>query len=223
MSVESTLVDYYAQRAHEYERIYEKPERQEELQRLKDLLRVTLAGRDVLEIACGTGYWTEVAATSAGSVTAFDINEAVLEIARGKRIEQGKVTFQVGDAYLLPSLARRFNGALGAFWWSHVPKQRRAGFLQEFHHALLPGAAVVFMDNTFVPGESTPLCRTDAQGNTYQMRRLSNGQTFEVLKNHPGEAELREAVSAHAEQVHLHWMKHYWWLSYRCKSPGPSS
>lgn len=50
------LAGYYAARAAEYERIYDKPERQAELQRLRALIPAYLAGRSVLEIACGTGY-----------------------------------------------------------------------------------------------------------------------------------------------------------------------
>ena len=44
MSTDSTLVDYYAQRAGEYERIYHKPERQNDLQRLKELIRQVIKG-----------------------------------------------------------------------------------------------------------------------------------------------------------------------------------
>ena len=48
MSNTASMVDYYARRAPEYERIYEKPERQEELRQLKEFIRNSLAGRDVL-------------------------------------------------------------------------------------------------------------------------------------------------------------------------------
>ena len=78
------MVQYYADRASEYERIYAKPERQSDLATLKDLIRKTFLDRSVLEIACGTGYWTEVLAGCAQSVVATDINEDVLEIARAK-------------------------------------------------------------------------------------------------------------------------------------------
>ena len=64
------MVAYYAERAQEYERIYEKPERQEQLHQLKRLLRDTLAGRRVVEAACGTGFWTAVAAETAAHITA---------------------------------------------------------------------------------------------------------------------------------------------------------
>jgi len=50
------LVDYYAKRAREYERIYDKPERQGDLDALKNLCHHTFTGHRVLEIACGTGF-----------------------------------------------------------------------------------------------------------------------------------------------------------------------
>ena len=74
------LVTYYAKRAAEYEAIYQKPERQSDLRELENLLRRDFAGRNVLEIACGTGYWTERVASVADSIVALDINESVLEI-----------------------------------------------------------------------------------------------------------------------------------------------
>ena len=84
MSEKTDLVDYYAKRANEYERIYQKPERQKDLANLRKLFRQAFAGHSVLEIACGTGYWTQVVAETAKSITATDINDDVLQIARAK-------------------------------------------------------------------------------------------------------------------------------------------
>jgi len=212
MNGASTLVDYYAQRAAEYERIYEKPERQEDLRQLKDWVRTALARRNVLEVACGTGYWTQVAAETACSIAAFDLNEAVLDIARCKPIDPQKVTFSIGDAYQLPVARGQFDAALVAFWWSHVPRERLAAFLDGLGLALQPGALVVFIDNTFVPGNSTPLSRTDAGGNTYQQRLLDDGRSFEVLKNYPTDGELRETVGGWLGEVELKRLTYYWWL-----------
>lgn len=220
MSVESVMVDYYAQRAREYERIYEKPERQEELLELKRVVRVAFAARDVLEVACGTGYWTEVVADTASSVTALDINESVLEVARAKPINPAKVSFQIGDAYHLPSFPRKFDAALTAFLWSHIPKSRLADFLFGLQRALKPGAIVLFLDNTYVEGESTPITRRDGEGNTFQTRRLENGNAFEVLKNYPAEQELRDAIQGYAECRELRWLKHYWWLRSESRTAG---
>ncbi len=215
MSADATMVDYYAQRAGEYERIYQKPERQEELAKLKELLRATLRECHVIEVACGTGYWTEVAAASAASIDAFDINDSTLEIARSKPLDALKVRFAVSDAFELPPPARRFEGAFAMFWWSHIPKAALSQFLRRLHAMLLPGATVVFVDNTFVPGESTPISRTDADGNSHQTRRLDSGETFEVLKNYPTEDEFCELLHGCTAQIELKWLRYYWWLSYR--------
>jgi len=218
MSGASTLVDYYAQRAAEYERIYEKPERQEDLRQLKDWVRTALSGRAVLEVACGTGYWTQVAAETARSIAAFDLNEAVLDIARRKPIDPQKVTFRIGDAYQLPVAPGQFDAALVAFWWSHVPRERLAAFMDGLRLALQPGAFVVFIDNTFVPGNSTPLSRTDAGGNTYQQRSLDDGRRFEVLKNYPTDGQLRETVGGWLGEVELKWLTYYWWWMGKVKA-----
>jgi|SRR5438105_2450595 len=213
MSIEASMVGYYAERASEYERIYHKPERQLDLQRLRSFVESTFASNDVCEVACGTGYWTEILAHSAASVFATDINEEVLAIARSKRMGQ-RVTFQREDAYALPLPSQRFTAGLSVFWWSHVPNSRLHGFLRGFHRILSPGARVVFIDNAYVEGSSTPISRTDEHGDTYQIRRLDDGSTHEVLKNFPTESELRAAVDGLATEVRVEFLRYYWILSY---------
>ena len=218
MSIDDSMVNYYADRANEYERIYAKPERQEDLRRARRFLQRTFAGAHVFEVACGTGYWTEVVARSAASVVATDINEEVLAIARSKPTDPQKVTFRREDAYALPTVPRRFTGGLAAFWWSHIPRARLHRFLVGFHHMLSPSARVVFMDNAYVEGSSTPLSRTDESGNTYQMRKLDDGSIHEVLKNFPTESELRAAVDGLVTEVQVEFLQYYWILSYVLKA-----
>lgn len=112
MSAEADLIQYYAQRAHQYERVYHKPERQSDLHTLRELVASALAGKRVLEVACGTGYWTEIIAPRAASVVALDINEEVLAFARAKSIPVGKVTFLRGDAFALQHLPGGLDAAL---------------------------------------------------------------------------------------------------------------
>src|SRR5438067_7957309 len=80
------LERYYSKRAAEYEQIYEKPERQHELEWLRRRIPALLRDTTVLEVACGTGYWTQFIARTARKVYACDISDAVLGIAREKRI-----------------------------------------------------------------------------------------------------------------------------------------
>ena len=136
---EASLPGYYARRAQEYERIYTKPERQEDLRTLRDFVGQTFAGKDVLELACGTGYWTEILSQTANSVSAIDINEEVLAIARDKPMDHHKVTILRGDIYALPEFPKPFSAGLAVFWWSHVPKVAAARFPEESATSLRSG------------------------------------------------------------------------------------
>jgi SAM-dependent methyltransferase len=214
----SPLTEYYAARAPEYERIYRKPERQENLKELRESVRTYFAGKRVLEIACGTGYWTEVLGESAESVTALDINEEVLGIARSKPGNSG-VEFRVGDAYDLPELPC-FSGCLSVFWWSHIPTGRLAEFLEGLNARLLPGARVMFIDNRYVEGNSTPINRTDLDGNTYQRRTLDDGSSHEVLKNFPTAEELLEVVAPFGARASVRFLEYYWVVSYEATGAG---
>jgi SAM-dependent methyltransferase len=214
-SEEQKLKDYYARRAHQYERIYAKPERQADLARLRESVPAIFDGRDVLEIACGTGYWTQYVATRAASVLATDVNEEVLELARLKFFPRGNVEFACVDIYSESGLPRQFDAGLGAFWWSHVPRQGQDRFIGHFHRRLQPGAVVVFLDNRYVAGSSTPLTRSDEHGNTFQSRTLDDGSRHEVLKNIPDESELADALGGRARALEYVELDYFWYLRYR--------
>ena len=188
------LESYYAKRAREYERIYDKVERQEELAWLRDRLPRLFEGRRVLEVACGTGYWTQVLARRAEHVTACDVNEPVLEIAREKPIRRGRVSFVRADAFSPGGLCDGCNAAFAGFWWSHVRKSDLSRWLAGMAGALPKGSLLAMLDNRYVEGSSTPVSRRDAQGNTYQVRPLLSGETHEVLKNFPTAAELADEI-----------------------------
>lgn len=204
------LVDYYCRRASEYEAIYAKPERQADLAVLRQAIAAVLRGARVLEIACGTGYWTQLVAGVASEVVATDLAEEPMRIAQSKSYEKQPV-FTFADAYALPESLGRFDAALAVFWWSHVPRQRIGEFLASLHGRLEHGARVVLMDNRFVEGSSTPVSEIDAQGNTYQLRRLGDGSQVRVLKNFPTEAELRSQLPP---TLNLEMLEYYWLADY---------
>jgi ubiquinone/menaquinone biosynthesis C-methylase UbiE len=213
---------YYARRAAEYEAIYAKPERQADLARMRIDIPALFVGRSVLEIACGTGYWTPLIAQQAESVLALDYNEETLAIARTKRYPRGNVQFQQGDAYALAFGKRKFSACYAGFWWSHVPLGRADAFLQGLARVLEPGATVGFMDNRYVEGSSTPVSRTDAEGNTYQSRRLADGSSHEVLKNFPAPQELRARLGRFGTGFSYTEYAYYWVATYRIMPPTTS-
>ena len=211
------LVDYYRRRAREYEAIYAKPERQADLARLRAHIPRRLAGRRVLEVACGTGYWTVLAARTAASIVATDAAEEPMRIAMSKDYAQANVRFEIADAYALGDALGRFNGALAVFWWSHVPLGRIDRFLASLHQRLEAGARVLLLDNRYVEGSSTAIAERDAEGNTYQRRRLADGSENRVLKNFPTEAELRAALAPYAREFSYRQLAYYWLVEYTAK------
>jgi SAM-dependent methyltransferase len=206
---------YYARRAAEYERIYAKPERQRDLARMREDIPALFKNERVLEIACGTGYWTPLIADKAQSVVALDYNEETLAVARSKRYPKANVTFVQGNAYALPDWKEKFSACYAGFWWSHVPLAKLDAFLTGLHAKLAPGAKVAFMDNRYVEGSSTPVSRKDADGNTYQARRLADGSAHEVLKNFPNAQELRQRLGRYGKGVTVKEYEYYWVATYR--------
>jgi demethylmenaquinone methyltransferase/2-methoxy-6-polyprenyl-1,4-benzoquinol methylase len=211
------LEKYYAKRAGEYETIYDKEERQPELAWLRHRLPELFAGRTVLEVACGTGYWTQYIAARARQIHACDINDPVLEIAREKSFPRRNVHFFKGDAFAPDGAGERCDAAFAGFWWSHVRKAELARFLSGLAARLKPGALVAILENSYVEGSSTPISRTDAEGNTYQVRKLLSGETHEVLKNFPTTAELADIVRPFAAEAHVEDLRYYWLLVLRLK------
>jgi len=218
--VEISLEAYYARRAAEYEKIFDKPERQADLARMRNDIPALFAGKRVLEIACGTGYWTPLIAEQAESVLATDFNEEPLAIARSKPYRKANVRFERADAYALPAWPRKLSACYAGFWWSHIPLARVDEFLRHLATRLESGALVAFMDNRYVEGSSTPLSRRDADGNTYQTRPLADGSSHEVLKNFPTAREMRSRLSRFGSGVGFTEYEYYWVATYRIMSPG---
>jgi ubiquinone/menaquinone biosynthesis C-methylase UbiE len=215
----SPLQSYYAARADEYDSVYQKPERQADLRQIEEWLPSVLSARTVLELACGTGYWTQFIAPVASSVVAIDSAPETLRIAE-RRVPASNVRFQVGDAYALPQNRSRFDAAFAGFWFSHVPLERQREFLRGLNLALEPGARVVLLDNLFVEGSSTAIAEQDVCGNTYQIRKLGDGSSHRVLKNFPNEAQLRAVVGAGlGEAAAFSSWQFYWAFEYRVPEP----
>lgn len=132
----------------------------------------------VLEIACGTGLWTEALAGVADTVTALDVAPEAVAIARD-RVGSSNVSFVVADVFSWTTTAR-FDVVFFSAWLSHVPTSRFERFWQLLRGLLAEGGRVLFVDEhvegrdkeTYVPGEDEIV-----------ERRLQDGSTFQIVKN----------------------------------------
>jgi ubiquinone/menaquinone biosynthesis C-methylase UbiE len=203
-------ITYYSDRAEEYERIYDKPERQQDIPKVIDYLQKHFYNKDLIEIACGTGYWTQHISKTAKHILATDINEKVIHNARSKEYEKENVEFQLADIYNLPDRLGKYEAGFGGFILSHIPKQRLSLFLQKFLSVINPGGLVIFVDNNYVEGSSTAIYKTDEYGNTYQKRKLLDGSEYSIIKNFPTDEELLTSIKSVGANIEITRFEYYW-------------
>ena len=217
-SSDKAMKAYYRRRAPVYDEVYEYPERQADLRYLESYVASFFENKRVLEIAAGTGYWTQFIAKGATSVLATDAtDQASAQIKQRPNTES--VSVKNIDAYALEEIKQTFNAAFAGLWVSHVPKQDLADFIQLLNGRLEAGASVLFIDNSREQCVRLPITYTDDKGNTYQNRKLADGTAHRVLKNFPTEAELLAAtkdVSSDHEYLQL---ENFWLFKYRISSP----
>jgi SAM-dependent methyltransferase len=207
------LVTYYKDRAKEYEEIYFKPERQGELRKIEDILKDIFSRKTIVEIACGTGYWTERISLTAKSILATDINDSVLEVAKSKSYAKDNVNFQNQNLFSF-NPEEKFERLFGGFIWSHIKLQELDNFLDKINDIVLPGGTIVLIDNNYVEGSSTAVTDKDEFGNTYQTRKLKDGFSHIVLKNFPTKEFILEKLKNKVKGINFTYFEYYWMLTY---------
>jgi 2-polyprenyl-3-methyl-5-hydroxy-6-metoxy-1,4-benzoquinol methylase len=210
------IVAYYSKRAKEYDKVYLNPPEQGDLLKAASIFQSLVSQKVVLEIACGTGYWTEQMAKTAASVHATDINEQLIDMARARTI-QGNVTFDVADMYSLAS-HQKHDVVFGGFIWSHILLQDLDLLLEKWKGCLKADGILVFIDSNYVVGthhDEKKITTTDGFGNTYQTRQLEDGSMHLVLKNFPTKDFLFQKISRVSTEINYKQLEYYWIAS--CK------
>lgn len=211
------IPNYYKKRANEYEKIYYRndPVRQLEQSLIALEMQKAFIGRSVLEVACGTGYWTEFLSKTAKKIIATDYIFDVIEIAKTKKY-LCPVKFKKEDAYNLSFRKNTFTGGMANFWMSHIPKEKINDFLLAFHRTLKKGSVVFFVDNVYFPGVGGKLITKKGDKNTYKIRELSDGSKTEVLKNYFTKGQLRDLFLnfANKDSLNIYMGKCFWYATY---------
>ena len=209
--------EYYAKSASSHDRVYDKPERQDDLAEMRALVAETLRGHVVLELACGTGYWTGIIAETADSVVATDINPEMIEMAKLRALPAHKVQLRVADAFDLPDDLGSFTAIFIGFWWSHVRRDEQERLLAQLSKKIGKDVMLVLLDDCYVEGSSDTVARTDLEGNTYQIRTAPDGERYEIPKSYPSDSGLRKKIGSSVREIKITRLEYYWLLTCRLK------
>jgi len=142
---------------------------------------------DVLELAAGTGLWTRHLARTASRLVAVDASEETLSLNRA-RVE-GDVEYVVADVFVWEPPVP-FDVCFFSFWLSHVPEERFDGFWRLVRAALGPGGRLFLVDSGAGDRAHTGI----AAGGEHELRRISDGREFTIVKRRWGPEELAARV-----------------------------
>ena len=189
------MAEYYRARAAEYDEWFYRQGRydhgaeandrwQSEAEEVFAAYDALGASGDILELAPGTGIWTERLVRTARSVTAVDASEEMLALNRAKLAGRGveKVTYRVADIFAWQP-ERQYDAVCFGFWISHVPLERLDDFLRTIAAALRPGGKVFFVDGRHEPSSTAADHQLPTAEEQTMTRRLNDGREYQIVKN----------------------------------------
>jgi demethylmenaquinone methyltransferase/2-methoxy-6-polyprenyl-1,4-benzoquinol methylase len=193
-------LDYYRRRAFEYDEWWQRlgrydhgadhaAEWERQVGEVEDALEGFAPGGDVLELAGGTGWWTERLAGTASTLTVLDASVETLELNRRRLGPRAGLRYVVADLFDWEP-DRRYDTVFFSFWLSHVPRRRFAPFWELVWRCLSPQGRVFLIDNRRGLEELLVEHHIVEEADGVQRRTLNDGSAHRVVKVYWEPAEL---------------------------------
>jgi demethylmenaquinone methyltransferase/2-methoxy-6-polyprenyl-1,4-benzoquinol methylase len=133
----------------------------------------------VLEIAPGTGIWTEVLVKTAASITAVDSSQEMIARSRARLQGNPRVKFVNADFYKW-SPDRTYDAVTFSFWISHVPRSKIDESFSKIADCLRSGGRLFFADQQVGALRNEAI---DSPGGEIVTRKLDDGREFHIFKH----------------------------------------
>jgi 2-polyprenyl-3-methyl-5-hydroxy-6-metoxy-1,4-benzoquinol methylase len=176
-------LEYYNARAQEYEETAYPHQEQQEDPCASDRDHILAAFdqlgtmNNTLELACGTGIWTQQLLRVSRHITAIDGAAEMLATTRAKLGDDPRVSYQQADLFAWHP-DQSYDVVFFGFFLSHVPPDKVPAFLDSVAEAVLPGARVMIIDEHAAGRQvSGP-----TEGEIFQTRTLRDGSTYRIIK-----------------------------------------
>ena len=106
-------------------------------------------GKQVLDIGCGTGRWSRMAAQhGAKSVDGFDIQEKMVDTAKQATSQFSTVNIKLGDVRNMPYDDNVFDIAFSVYVTSTLPREALVKHYKELYRVLVPGGKAIAVNLT---------------------------------------------------------------------------
>ncbi len=172
-------ISFYRQIAGEYDQqVYDE-------QHWKHMADAVLEGSPhvatCLEIASGTGLWTQRLLEYADAITAVDSSPEMHAIS-AVRVSDSRVSRLTADVFNF-ELSESYDLVFAAFWLSHIPMERFDAFWVQVATYLKPNGRVLFVDSY-----------SSGPGGGGSTRQLPDGREFNIVKVNHNLVELGERL-----------------------------
>lgn len=186
-------IAYYQARAGEYDEWFLRQGRYDhgpemnarwfaEVEQVARALEAFAPSGDVLELASGTGLWTQrlVAMAQTVTVTAVDSSPEVHAVNQ-ERLGGAPVRYEVADLFRWQP-GRQYDTIFFSFWLSHVPPERLESFWSLVRAALAPGGRVFFVDALYEETSTAKNHQLEGPDAYAVTRHLNDGQEYRIVK-----------------------------------------
>jgi 2-polyprenyl-3-methyl-5-hydroxy-6-metoxy-1,4-benzoquinol methylase len=204
---------YYRERAGEYEDWWFRRGRYDhgteanalwfmEVAEVEAALEQFKPAGEVLELACGTGLWTERLARHAASVTALDGSPEMLDLCRA-RVNDPRVRYIQADLFAWEP-DRAYDVCFFGFWLSHVPEERFETFWQKVRRAVEPRGRVFFLDSLRSDLASATDHKLPDPDDHTMLRRLADGREYRIVKRFHEPQQLQRRLAGLGWKIEVH-------------------
>lgn len=215
-------IEYYRARAGEYDEWFYRKGRYDrgtdvnqswfdEVGKVMKALHSLPRAEHILELAAGTGIWTQELAKIGGYVTAIDASAEVIAINQAK-LQNAQVEYQQRDLFAWEP-EREYDLVFFSFWLSHVPPEQLDPFLDKVRRATKTGGYMFALDS--LPDDTSSAKDHEPYGSDgiYHTRKLNDGQEFKIVKIFYQPEALQQKLAEHGFEVTVQSSGRYFWYA----------
>lgn len=195
-------IAYYRARAAEYDEWFYRKGRFshgeaenkiwfDEATEVRDILHSLPKQKHILELAPGTGIWTQELIKIGEKITALDASPEMIAINKAK-VQSDKVSYIQTDLFKWQP-EQEYDMIFFGFWLSHVPPEMLDSFLQTVKRALKSNG-YFFMVDSQKKKTSTATDHILPEDGTTMQRSLNDGRNFQIIKIYYQTDELTQAL-----------------------------